>query len=61
MHKLWLNITSDPKYSGLHHYHVVALALQELEKELDGNRREELLRELQAQLNNRQEPPTPPS
>src|SRR5271155_2914007 len=27
MHKLWLNITTDPKFAGAHHYHIVALAL----------------------------------
>src|ERR1700726_1644967 len=29
MHRLWLNITADPKYAGAHHYHIVALALEE--------------------------------
>jgi len=58
MHKLWLDITSDPQYSGLHHYHVVALALQELERELSSARREELLRELQARIHGRADPPS---
>ncbi len=34
MHKVWLDITSDPRYAGAHHYHVVALALDELQREL---------------------------
>ena len=34
MHKLWLNITTDPKFAGAHHYHIVALALEELQREL---------------------------
>src|SRR5205814_1671540 len=25
MHRLWLNITADPKFAGAHHYHVMAL------------------------------------
>ena len=25
MHQVWLDITSDPKYCGAHHYHIVAL------------------------------------
>ena len=34
MHRLWLNITADPKYAGAHHYHIMALALEELQREL---------------------------
>jgi hypothetical protein len=50
MHKLWLQITEDPKYSGAHHYHIVALALQELERELNTEQRAELLEKLQEEM-----------
>jgi amino acid transporter len=43
LHKLWLEVTSDEKYRGLHHYDVISLALKELERELQGPQREELL------------------
>jgi amino acid transporter len=43
LHELWLNITSDPSYAGVHHYHVVALALNDLRRDLDGPHREKLL------------------
>ncbi|MGH9475885.1 MAG: APC family permease [Terriglobales bacterium] len=46
MHNLWLEITADPEYRGLHHYDVVALALQELQGELHSQRRAELLETL---------------
>jgi nucleotide-binding universal stress UspA family protein len=46
MHKVWLNITTDPKYAGAHHYHVVGLALEELQKELDSDKRDEVLQKL---------------
>jgi nucleotide-binding universal stress UspA family protein len=46
MHKVWLDITTDPKYAGAHHYHVVALALEELQCELNGEKRAELLQKL---------------
>ena len=46
MHKVWLDITSDPKYCGAHHYHIVALALEELQRELKGDQRAELLAKL---------------
>ena len=50
MHKLWLQITADPKYAGAHHYHIVALALQELERELNTEQRAELLQKLQEEM-----------
>jgi amino acid transporter len=36
MHDIWLQITRDPQYSSLHHYHVVAVALRELQQRLAG-------------------------
>jgi len=51
MHKLWLDITADPKYSGTHHYHIVALALEELQRELSTEQRTELLEKLQQEMN----------
>jgi hypothetical protein len=46
MHKLWLDVTADPKYAGAHHYHVVALALQELRRELTSDQRAAALAKL---------------
>ncbi|MGH9500841.1 MAG: APC family permease [Terriglobales bacterium] len=46
MHTLWRDITSDPKYAGAHHYHIVALALEELKRELTTDQRAELLAKL---------------
>ena len=46
MHTLWRDITSDPKYAGAHHYHIVALALEELQRELTTDQRTELLSKL---------------
>src|ERR1700688_2706327 len=51
MHKLWLNITCDPKFAGAHHYHVVALALEELQRELGTDQRAELLQKLLEEMN----------
>jgi amino acid transporter len=50
MHKLWLNITADPKFAGAHHYHIVALALEELQRELSTEQRTELLQKLHAEM-----------
>ena len=50
MHKLWLDITNDPKYAGAHHYHIVALALEELQRELNSEQRQQLLAKLQEEM-----------
>jgi len=46
LHRVWLEITSDPQYAGAHHYHIVALALEELQRELKTSQRPELLGKL---------------
>jgi amino acid transporter len=51
MHKLWLDITADPHYAGAHHYHIVALALEELQRELGTEQRAQLLQKLQDEMN----------
>jgi len=58
LHKIWLEITSDPQYRGLHHYDVVALALRELQQELERGRREELLALLRDKISPSPEPPS---
>jgi amino acid transporter len=50
MHKLWLDITTDPNYAGAHHYHIVALALEELQRELSTEQRTQLLQKLQDEM-----------
>jgi len=59
MHKVWLEVTSDPKYAGAHHYHIVALALEELERELHSPQRTELLAKLLDEMHNGQPPRQP--
>ncbi|MGA8734744.1 MAG: APC family permease [Terriglobales bacterium] len=56
MHQVWLDITTDPKYCGAHHYHIVALALEELRRELNGDQRAEVLAKLLDEMH-RDEPP----
>jgi len=51
MHKLWLDITADPKFAGAHHYHIVALALEELKRELSTEQRAQLLEKLHDEMN----------
>lgn len=62
IHNLWLEVTADSEYRGLHHYDVVALALKELQSELHSQRRRELLETLRqlAHLPRYQAPGAPP-
>ena len=53
MHDLWLQLTTDPRYAGLHHYDVVGLALKELKRELTGPERERLMALLEQEMTNR--------
>ena len=50
MHQLWRDITADPKFAGAHHYHIVALALEELQRELTTAQRAELLAKLSEEM-----------
>jgi hypothetical protein len=50
LHRIWLEVTRDPKFAGLHHYDILSLALKELEEDIDGPRRQELLAMLEEQL-----------
>lgn len=50
LHRLWLDVTSDEKYRGLHHYDLISVALKELERELRGPQREETLATLREKL-----------
>jgi nucleotide-binding universal stress UspA family protein len=61
MHNVWLDITKDPRFAGAHHYHVVALALEELQKELKSGARQELLDRLDREIRQGQDGDSAPS
>jgi hypothetical protein len=47
LHKLWKEVTSDPRYRELHHYHVLNVALQEMTERMhNGAYREDVLKEI---------------
>jgi amino acid transporter len=50
MHDIWLQVTRDRQYSGLHHSHVVAVALRELQQRLDGSESGQVLQDLREEL-----------
>jgi len=61
MHKVWLDVTRDPRFAGAHHYHIVALALEQLQKELKGSERAELLDKLEKEMRASEDDNSPPS
>src|SRR5215475_11913839 len=61
MHNVWLDITKDPRFAGAHHYHVVALALEELQRELKGGSRQDLLDRLEREIHQSNDDNLPPS
>ncbi len=58
LHDLWLKVTSDPSFAGLHHYNVIAVALKRLETEISGPERDEIIAALRDQMEKR--PGAPP-
>ena len=50
MHDIWLELTRDAEFSHLHHYHVVSVALRELQSRLHGSDRNQALTDLQDEL-----------
>ena len=61
MHKVWLDVTKDPRFAGAHHYHIVALALEQLQKDLKGSERTELLDKLEKEMRASEDDSSPPS
>jgi len=59
MHQVWLDVTSDPKLAGAHHYDIVALALEELKRELNSDERAEVLTKLLDEMHRNDKPPAP--
>jgi len=50
MHDIWLHVTRDREFSELHHYHVVAVALRELNERLHGPERQQALDDLKDEI-----------
>ncbi len=56
LHDMWLRITRDREFRQLHHYHVIAVALHELNERLTGEGRERALEDLRRELNREDQP-----
>lgn len=70
LHGLWKEVTSDPRYRELHHYHVLNVALQEMTERMhNGAYRDEVMKEILDEMRRRSGqpvadddvPPPPPT
>ena len=51
LHGLWKEVTSDPRYRNLHHFHVLNVALQEMRERMhNGAYRDEVMREIRDEM-----------
>jgi amino acid transporter len=54
LHDLWKEVTSDPRYRELHHYHVLNVALQEMLQRIHtGADRDEIMKEIYDEMRRR--------
>jgi amino acid transporter len=52
LHTLWKEVTSDPKYRELHHFHVLNVALQEMRARMhDDGRRDDVMQDIFDEMN----------
>ncbi len=58
LHGLWKDVTADPRYRELHHYHVLNVALQEMKSRMhDGDRKDEVMNDIYSEMNRNSEEP----
>ena len=59
LHGLWKEVTSDPKYRGLHHYHVLNVALQEMKSRMHdhGDKKEDVMNDIFNEMNRNSDGP----
>jgi hypothetical protein len=58
LHGLWKEVTSDPRYRELHHYHILNVALQEMATRIhDGGLREDVLKDIYDEMERKSSDP----
>ena len=50
MHRIWLELSAEPSFKGIHHYDVVGVALARFAAELKGDYREAALQQLSSEI-----------
>ena len=56
LHDMWLHLTRDRDFRQLHHYHLVAVALRELNERLQGEGRKQVLDDVRREIDREDEP-----
>ncbi len=58
LHGMWKEVTTDPRYRELHHYHVLNVALQELKARMhDDHRKDDVMQEIHDEMKRSSEEP----
>jgi amino acid transporter len=58
LHGMWKEVTSDPKYRELHHYHVLNVALEEMLNRMhDGSERDQVMKDIYDEMQRQSGPP----
>jgi hypothetical protein len=58
LHGLWKEVTSDPRYRNLHHYHLLNVALQEMAQRMkDGADRDQVLKDIYGEMERHSDQP----
>ena len=52
LHKIWLEVSEQPEFATVHHYHIIGMALDRLNERLHGPQREEILALLKKEMQN---------
>ncbi len=50
LHKIWLEVSENPELASLHHYHIIGMALEQLQARLEGPNREQIMELLKQEL-----------
>ncbi|HTV65327.1 MAG TPA: APC family permease [Bryocella sp.] len=58
LHGLWKEVTADPRYRELHHYHVLNVALQEMKSRMhDNERKDDVMNDIYNEMNRNSDEP----
>ncbi len=52
LHRIWLEVSEQPEFATVHHYHIIGMALDRLNERLHGPQREEILALLKKEMQN---------
>ncbi|MDR3764184.1 MAG: APC family permease [Acidobacteriota bacterium] len=60
LHHIWLEVSAEPEFATVHHYHIIGMALDRLNERLHGPQRQDILELLKQKMRNSAEQQTKP-